>query len=155
MAIDVEIESLPSRLGDLSRFATPRQLLRSLGLPPREHPSGDRRRQGAIPKTGTSPARRPLLAGAWAYRSPATVSRHLQLRLEKLPKGIPDIRGKAQRRLCARDRRLLAQGKHAHQVVVAIAREMAAFVWAIARTVTDAHYGHTWAGRFTREVSHP
>ena len=51
----------------------------------------------------------------------------------------PPISWKAQVRLCKRSRRLLARGKNANQVGVAIAREMAAFVWAIARTVTGAH----------------
>ena len=45
------------------------------------------------------------------------------------------ISWKAQVRLCKRYRQLIARGKHANQVVVAIAREMAAFAWAIARTV--------------------
>jgi transposase len=63
----------------------------------------------------------------------------LQLRLEKVSKTIQDISWKAQVRLCKRYRRLVARGKHVNQVVVAIAREMAAFVWAIARTVTGAH----------------
>jgi len=55
-----------------------------------------------IPLAGpmTSPARRALIEGAWAYRYPATVSRHLQVRLETLPKPIQDISWKAQVRLC-------------------------------------------------------
>ena len=133
--------TLIAELGDLSRFDNPRQLMSYLGLIPSEHTSGERRRQGGITKTGNSHARRALIEGAWAYRYPAKVSRHLQLRLEKLPKVIQDISWKAQVRLCKRYRRLIARGKHANQVVVAIAREMAAFVWAIARTVTGAHSG--------------
>ena len=106
-----------------------------LGLTPSEHTSGERRRQGAITKTGNSHARRVLIEGAWASRYPAKVSRHLQLRLEKVPKVIQDMSWKAQVRLCKRYWRLVARGKHVNQVVVAIAREMAAFVWAIARKV--------------------
>jgi len=128
-----------AELGDLSRFEHPRQLMSYLGLTPSEHTSGQRRRQGAITKTGNSHARRALIEGAWSYRYPAKVSRHLQLRLEKLPKVIQDISWKAQVRLCKHYRRLLARGKNANQVVVAIAREMAAFVWAIAREVEVAH----------------
>jgi transposase len=130
--------TLIAELGDLSRFENPRPLMSSLGLIPSEHTSGERRRQGASTKTGNSHARRALIEGAWAYRYPAKVSRHLQLRLEKLPQVIQDISGKAQVRLCKRYRRLMARGKNANQVVVAIAREMAAFVWAIARTVKGA-----------------
>jgi transposase len=131
--------TLIAELGDLTRFDNPRQLMSYWGLIPSEHTTGERRRQGSITKTGTSHARRALIEGAWAYRYPAKVSRHLQLRLEKVPKVIQDISWKAQVRLCKRYRRLIARGKNANQVVVAIAREMAAFVWAIAREVKVAH----------------
>jgi transposase len=131
--------TLIAELGALSRFATPRQLMSYLGLTPREHSSGERRRQGAIPKTGNAHARRVLVAGAWAYRYPAKVSRHLQLRLETVPKAIQDLSGKAQVRLGKRYRRLVARGKPVNQVVVAIARERAAFVGAIAQKVRIAH----------------
>jgi transposase len=131
--------TLIAELGDLTRFATPRQLMSYLGLVPSEHSSGERRRQGSITKTGNAHARRVLVEGAWAYRYPAKVSRHLQLRLERVPKAIQAISWKAQVRLCKRYRRLVARGKNVNQVVVAIAREMAAFVWAIAREVQVAH----------------
>jgi transposase len=124
-----------AELGDLTRFENPRQLMSYLGLTPSEYSSGERRRQGGITKTGNAHARRALIEGAWAYRYPAKVSRHLQLRLEKLPKPIQDISWQAQVRLCKRYRRLIARGKHANQVVVAIARELVAFMWAIAQQV--------------------
>jgi transposase len=127
--------TLVAELGDLTRFEKPRQLMKYLGLIPSEYSSGERRRQGAITKVGNAHARRALVAGAWAYRYPAKVSRHLQLRLEQLPTPIQDISWKAQVRLCKRFRRLLALGKHANQVVVAIARELAGFMWAIAKEV--------------------
>lgn len=67
------------------------------------------------------------------------MSRYLQLRWEKVPKAIQDIRWQAQVRLCKRYRRLVARGKNVNQGVVATAREMAAFVWAIAQEVAVAH----------------
>lgn len=124
-----------AELGDLTRFENPRQLMGYLGLTPSESSSGERRRQGSITKAGNTHARRALVEGAWAYRYPAKVSRHLQLRLENPPKAIQDISWKAQVRLCTRYRRLLARGKHANQVVVAIARELVGFMWAIAQQV--------------------
>ncbi len=127
--------TLVAELGDLTRFENPRQLMKYLGLIPSEYSSGERRRQGSITKAGNTHARRALVAGAWAYRYPAKVSRHLQLRLETLPKPIQDISWRAQVRLCKRFRRLLPRGKHANQVVVAIARELAGFLWAIAKQV--------------------
>jgi transposase len=127
--------TIVAELGDLMRFDNPRQLMSYLGLTPSEYSSGERRCQGSITKTGNTHARRALVEGAWAYRYPAKVSRHLQLRLEKLPKAVQDISWKAQVRLCKRYRKLSARGKHANQVVVAIARELIAFMWAIAKEV--------------------
>src|SRR6266511_3622960 len=128
--------TMVAELGDLTRFENPRQVMKYLGLIPSEYSSGERRRQGSITKAGNTHARRALVEGAWAYRYPAKVSRHLQLRLEKQPKAIQDISWKAQVRLCKRYRRLIARGKHANQVVVAIARELVGFMWAIAQQVT-------------------
>jgi transposase len=124
-----------AELGDLTRFANPRELMKFLGLIPSEYSTGERRRQGSMTKTGNTHARRALIEGAWAYRYPAKVSRHLQRRLENQPKIIQDISWKAQVRLCKRYRRLSARGKHANQVVVAIARELIGFMWAIAKQI--------------------
>jgi transposase len=112
-----------AELGDLTRVENPRQLMNYLGLTPSEYSSGARRQQGSLTKTGHTHARRALVEGAWAYRYPANVSRHLQLRLEKLPTAMQAITWKAQVRLCKRYRQLMAKGKNAQQVVVAIARE--------------------------------
>jgi transposase len=124
-----------AELGDLTRFNNPRELMKFLGLIPSEYSSGERRRQGSITKAGNTHARRALVEGAWAYRYPAKISRHLQLRLENQPKAIQDISWKAQVRLCKRYRRLMARGKHANQVVVALARELVGFMWAIAKQI--------------------
>src|SRR4029450_13035620 len=106
-----------AEIGDLTRFDTPRELMKFLGLIPSEYSRAERRREGTITKAGNSHARRVLVEGAWAYRYPAKVSRHLQLRLEKQPKAIQDISWKAQVRLCKRYRQLIARGKHANKVV--------------------------------------
>jgi transposase len=121
--------------GALSRFATPRALMKVLGLTPAESSSGERRHHGSITKAGHTHARQALVEGAWAYRYPAKVSRPLQLRLENQPKRLQDISWKAQVRLCPRYRRLVAQGKHATGVTGAIARERAGCMWAIAKEV--------------------
>ena len=91
-----------AELGDLTRVEHPRQLMHSLGLTPSEYASGGRRQQGGMPKTGHTHARRALVEGAWAYRSPAKGSRHLHRRLEKLPTAIQAISWQAQVRLCQR-----------------------------------------------------
>jgi len=127
--------TVAAELGDLTRFDNPRQLAGFLGLVPSEDSSGDRRRLGGITKAGNGHARRVLVEGAWAYRFPAKVSPHIQKRLEGLPQTVRDIAWKAQVRLCRRFRRLQARGKNPNVVVTAIARELAAFMWAIAREV--------------------
>lgn len=124
-----------AELGDLTRFDSPRQLAAFLGLTPSEYSSGESRRQGGITKSGNAHARRALVEASWAYRHPAKVSEAIQKRLEKLPKPIQDIAWKAQVRLCKRFRRLIARGKNPNVAVTAIARELAAFMWAIAREV--------------------
>jgi transposase len=127
--------TMVAELGDLTRVENPRHVMKYLGLIPSEYSSGERRRQGSLTKAGNTHARRALVEGAWAYRYPAKVSRHLQLRLEKQSKAIQDISWKAQVRLCKRYRRLVARGKNANQVVVAIARELIGFMWAMAKQV--------------------
>ena len=121
--------------GDLTRFDNPRHLMNCLGLLPSAYSRGERRRQGPITKAGPTQARHALVEGAWAYRYPAKVSRHRQLRLAKQPKAIQDISWKAQVRLCKRCRRLRARGKNATQVVVAMARELVGCMWAMAKLV--------------------
>jgi transposase len=122
--------------GDLTRFETPRELMKCLGLIPSASSSGEQRRQGALPKAGNAHARRARVAGAWADRDPAQVSRHWPRRLAQPPKSIQDIRWKAPVRRWQRDRQLIARGQHAHVVTVAMARELAGFLWAIATQVS-------------------
>jgi len=85
----VNAATLVAELGDLSRFANPRQLMAYLGLVPSEHSSGGSTRRGGLTKAGNGAARRLLIEAAWTYRFPARVSRELQLRQEEQPKPIP------------------------------------------------------------------
>jgi transposase len=124
-----------AELGDLTRFDNPRQLAAFVGLIPSEYSSGGARRQGGITKAGNGRARRALIEAAWAYRHPAKVSAHIQSRIDHLPKPLQDLGWKAQVRLCTRFRRLVARGKHPNVAVTAVARELIAFMWAIAREV--------------------
>lgn len=125
-----------AEVGDLTRFTNPRQLMAYLGLVPSEHSSGERRHQGAITKAGNSHVRRMLVESAWAYRLPARVTPIIQKRQEDVPKPVREIAWNAQLRLCARYRRLSSKGKTKQLIVTAVARELAAFMWAIAREVT-------------------
>jgi transposase len=127
--------TLVAAMGALTRCESPRARMQLMGLSPSEYASGAQRRQGSIPQAGHTHARRVLVAGAWAYRSPAQGSRHRQLRREKPPQVIQDIRWQAQVRRCQRYRRLVARGQHAHGVTVAMARELRGFMWAMAKEV--------------------
>ena len=132
--------TMVAALGDLTRFDSPRARMKFLGLVPSEYSSGERRQPGSMTKAGNAHARKALVEGAWAYRSPAKVSRHLQLRREKQPTMIQDLSWKAQVRLCKRYRQRVARGKHANIVTVAMARELAGCMWAIAQQVPVAAY---------------
>jgi transposase len=125
-----------AELGDLTRFDHPRELMDYVGLTPSEYSTGETRKLGGITKAGNTHARRSLIEGAWAYRYPAKISPQIRKRQEGLPQAIQDIAWKAQVRLCKRYRRLVvARGKNPNVAVTAIARELVAFMWAIAREV--------------------
>ena len=122
-------------IGDLRRFENPRQLMAYLGLVPSENSSGQTTKRGGITKTGNGHARRVLVEAAQAYSFPARVSRALRKRQEGLSREVKEISWKAQVRLCGRYRKLIARGKNRNRVVTAIARELAGFMWAIAKVV--------------------
>ena len=124
-----------AELGDLTRFACARQLMGYLGLIPSEDSTGERRRQGSITKAGNSSARRALVEAAHVYRFPARVSRGIAQRQSGLHPQICALAWKAQLRLCTRFRKLAARGLNRNKVVVAVARELSGFVWAIAREI--------------------
>jgi transposase len=124
-----------AELGDLRRFDRPDELMSFLGLVPSEHSSGDHVRRGSITKTGNGHVRRVLVEAAWAYRFPARVSRALLRRQEHLSREVCETAWKAQVRLCSRFRAMAARRKPSQVIVTAIARELSAFMWAIANQV--------------------
>jgi transposase len=123
--------TLLAEIGDLTRFRTPRELMAWLGMVPSEHSTGDRIRRGPITKTGNRRARSILVECAWSYRHPPRVSRDKLARLEAAPPAVRDIAWKAQSRLTARYRALRRAGKLEVVAVTAVARELAAFIWAV------------------------
>jgi len=127
--------TLLAELGDLTRFAHPRELMGFLGLVPAQYSTGETRRLGAITRTGNGHARRVLVEAALNHRFPARMSRLLQQRQTGQPEAVRAIAWQAQIRLCHRYRRLVDRGVPKNKVSVAIARELAGFVWDIARHV--------------------
>jgi transposase len=130
-------EMVTALIGDLGRFSTPRELMAWLGLVPSEASTGDRVRRGSITKAGNSRARRTLVECAHSYRYPARVGLAKQARVAAAPRAVREIAWKAQTRLTARYRALIKRGKLRNVVVTAIARELAGFIWAIHRALTE------------------
>lgn len=123
--------TLVAELQDFMRFDSPRQLMAYVGLVPGEHSSGPKRRQGSITKAGNSAARRMLVEIAWHYQHSPRVSPIIATRHEHLPKPVTDIAWAAQLRLHSKFKRLVARRVLKNKAVVAVARELAGFVWAI------------------------
>jgi transposase len=125
---------LLAEIGDINAFKHPKQLASYLGLVPSEQSSGTRRRQGAITKAGSSHARRLLIEAAWHYRRPPRVSLTLKRRQTSQPPAAIDAAWRAQIRLHRRWAHLdAARAKKRTTVAVAVARELACFVWEIAQ----------------------
>ena len=128
--------TLVAELGELKRFAHPRELMGYLGLVPSEHTSGEKRRLGAITKTGNGHARRVLIEAAWNYRYPPRITTPLQKRQEKQPSEVRTIAWRAQLSLNHRYRTLTARGLQHNKICVAIARELAGFIWSIGQQIS-------------------
>jgi transposase len=123
--------TIVAELGEISRFAKARQLMGYSGLVPRENSSGKRERRGAITKTGNAHLRRVVVEAAWAYQFRPWLGGDLLKRQRGLSEEVKEIAWKAQHRLHARYRKLLAQGKNKPQIVTAVGRELLGFIWAI------------------------
>jgi transposase len=128
-----------SEIGDIHRFAHPRQLMAYLGLVPSESSSGGSRAQGSITKCGNGHLRWIFNECAQHYRLPPKVSQELTTRQESIPKAyrrqVIEISWRAQNRLHERGRKLAARGKTRQEAQIAMARELAAFVWEVMRAV--------------------
>jgi transposase len=118
-----------SELGDLTRFEHPRQLMAYLGLVPSEHSSGNTRSQGSITKTGNGHVRWMLIEVAHSYRYAPKISMNLSRRQEGLSGPIKALSWRAQKRLHKRYVKLKMRRLHENKIKVAIARELAAFIW--------------------------
>jgi len=116
--------------GSMARFPSAPQLMSYIGVVPSEHSSSDRTRRGAITKTGNAHLRRVLVEAAWHYRHRPAVGKKLAERRLGQPTSAIRIADKAHHRLHRRYRRMTEAGKPANKVVVAVARELAGFIWA-------------------------
>lgn len=123
--------SVVAELGEISRFAHPRQLMGYSGAVPREHSSGARVQRGSISKTGNAHLRRIVIEAAWAYRHRPGMGTALAARQRLTNESVRAIAWKAQLRLHQRYRRLMGKGKPKQKVITAVGRELLGFIWAI------------------------
>ena len=119
-----------AELHDFRRFQSPRALMAYLGLVPGEDSSGEKHRRGRITRTGNALVRRLLVETAWHYQHRPGVGAALARRRKGQPGRVIAIADKAQQRLCRRFRKLAAEHKPPPKIAVAIARELAGFLWA-------------------------
>jgi transposase len=124
---------LAAELGDFARFASAPALMAYLGLVPSEHSSGETKKRGRITRTGNGHVRRILVESAWSYRHRPAMSPAIRKRNDGVAPAVQAIAWKAQHRLHGRYKKLLGRGKNKQQTVTALARELAGFVWSIAR----------------------
>jgi transposase len=123
--------SIVAELGEISRFAQPRQLMGYSGAVSREHSSGERIQRGSISKAGNAHLRRIVVEAAWSYRHRPSVGAALAVRQKDNSEEVKEIAWKAQHRLHSRYSKLCAKGKTKQKVVTAVGRELLGFIWAI------------------------
>lgn len=131
----VTAATLVAELGDLTRFTSAKQIMDATGLVPSEHSSGSNEWKGSITKSGNAHARFVLVEASWHYRNPPFLGETLRRRQQNQPEEIRRMAWKAQHRLNAKYRRLVGRGKSKQVAVVAVARELIGFMWAIAQEI--------------------
>ena len=124
--------AIVAEIGDFARFTTAEEFMAFVGLVPSERSSGEQRRQGSITKVGNAHVRRLLVESAWHARRRPTVGYELARRQRGQDAIVIERAWRCQQRLHARWQRMAGRGKPQQKIVVACARELAGFVWAIA-----------------------
>lgn len=122
--------TIVAELHDFRRFRSPRQLMAYLGLVSSEHSSGESQRRGPITKTGNRHVRRLLVEAAWHHRHKPRITGPLKTRREGQPVRVLAISDRAQERLYRKWISMTMRGKPQPKVIVAMARELAGFIWA-------------------------
>ena len=118
-----------TEIGDVKRFAHPRQLGAWVGMDIREYSSGGKHHRFGITKQGNRYLRTAFIeANQRAYRT-TKLSREIKARRANANPEYIAIADRCLRRLSKKGNRLLEAGKHPNKVKVACAREMIGFVW--------------------------
>ena len=122
---------------EFRRFTRARAFMSYTGAVTAERSSGGTVRRGSITKAGNAHLRRILVEAAWSARHGTGVSRELAARRQGCSPEVVRIARKAQTRLHRTFWRLTRRTKPAQVAVVAVARELAGFIWAIAQQVPE------------------
>lgn len=123
--------TLLSELHGFRRFTSARHLMGYLGLGPSVHASADTLHRGRITKAGNAHVRRVLVESAWNYLRTPAVSATLRRRRQGQPAWVVALADKALLRLHRRFVALQRRGKPHNKAVVAVARELVGFIWAL------------------------
>jgi transposase len=123
--------TLVAEVQDFERFKRATGFMCFTGLVSSEHSSGNRIFRGSITKVGNRHIRRILIEAAWHYRRPYTLCKPLAERRKGCPREVVSIGQRAEERLRRKFWHLVQRGKAPQTAVVACARELAGFVWAI------------------------
>lgn len=126
-----------AELHDVRRFPSAPALMAYLGLVPGEDSSGEKHRRGRITRTGNTLVRRLLVEAAWHYQHRPGIGVALARRRQGQPSRVIAVADKAQQRLCRRFRKLAAEHKPGPKIAVAVARELAGFLWAALQPVAS------------------
>lgn len=129
--------TLACELGDIRRFAHPRQLMAYLGLVPSEHSSGAKTERGSITKAGNTHARKAIVSAAWKYAARPARGHALKQRQRQASPRVIATTWKAQQRLYKRFH-ALAFRKERSVAAVAVARELSGFLWEAMQTLRPA-----------------
>jgi transposase len=111
--------ALAAMVGDFSRFGSGRRFASSLGLTPKEHSSGGRRRLGAISKRGDTYLRTLLIGGARSV----LLSAHRTKRPHHLQAWALEVERRRGR----------------NRAAVAVANKLARIVWAVSTRGVPFH----------------
>lgn len=126
---------LLSELGDLRRFASAPQLMAAVGLVPGENSTGDKTVRLSVTKTGNAHVRHIAVEAAWHYQRRATSGRVVKARRANQPRDVVDIAERCDKRLNTKFYRMTSRRKKSTVAVVAVARELIGFIWAVGQKV--------------------
>jgi transposase len=123
--------TIVAEVNDFRRFGTAAEFMGFIGIVPTEYSSGPSQQRGSITKTGNAHLRRVRVEAAWHYRHRPRLDGSLKQRQQGQPPAVRALAWKAQQRLYRRYHPLLARGKRSQVAAIAVARELAGFVWAL------------------------